>query len=269
LLIGGDIDMLFCGKSDLGMKRSLNEDNFYISELCANLLLCVICDGMGGANGGEVASMLAVSTFADYIKENLAPYIIEGDGGARYDASVSKVNHEELLSAAASQTNDAVRKRSNADSTLEGMGTTLIAALFVNRTVYAVNVGDSRLYHINNGALIQKTHDHSYIQYLIDIGQITHEEAAVSPYRNIITRAIGAESSLKSDTYMFDFDSGFVLMCSDGLYNFTEDKYITEIINKVTDYDSLQNTVNKMIDNANLNGGRDNITIIIVKAETS
>jgi len=255
--------MLYVGKSDIGKHRSENQDTFVTLRLCQNLVLCVICDGMGGVNGGRIASELAITAFVDYARDVFAPYLNLVTNLFDYNAMLmSGVDMSEILIKATSAANTTIRQRSAFERKLEGMGTTLVAAVFIDDILYIANVGDSRLYVLKE-KFEQITHDNSMIQYFIDTGQISSaEEASKSPYRNMLSRAVGAEDSIETDIYMLDFESGTVLMCSDGLYNFAKiDNFIPLI------EDSLELAADKLIDEANNNGGGDNITVVLVKKD--
>ena len=261
--------MLFFGKSDVGKTRAVNEDNFITIKLCENLLLCAICDGIGGHKGGDIASELAIIAFTDYIKTHLCPFIAEDKNVFDMNAALLfNVDIEDVLIKAVSAANTTIRQRSAYDAKLKDMGTTLIAALIIDNTLYAANVGDSRLYYIGDEGVSQLTHDHSYVQYLIDTSQITPEEALKNKYRNVITRAVGTNSFLETDPdiYKLEFTSGFLLMCSDGLYNYSEPEKFGDFLKNVTDIDTLNSAVSELVENANTNGGRDNITVIVVKS---
>ena len=261
--------MLFFGKSDVGKVRAVNEDSFTIVEFCMNLLLCIICDGMGGYEGGEIASELAVIAFTDYIKTHLSLYINSDknifDSAAAQDAGL---DIGDILSKAVSAANTTVRQRGTHERKLKDMGTTLVAALIVDNNIYAANVGDSRLYLIDNDEMKQITHDHSLVQHLIDSGEITAEEALKHRYRSVLTRVVGLDTFVDTDTdiFRFEFNSGFILMCSDGLYNYFTPEQYGEFLKDVTDIDKLTSAVDKLVDNANKGGGKDNITVIVIKS---
>ena len=254
--------MLYVGKSDIGKQRSENQDNFITLKLCENIVLCVICDGLGGVNGGKIASELAIAAFVDYSKDTFAPYINTVTDVFNYNAMLfDGFDVGEILVKATEIANTTLRQRGAFERKLAGMGTTLIAALFIDDFLYIANVGDSRLYILNENNFAQITHDHSFSQYLVDIGKLTPEEAIYNPNRNRLLRAVGAESTVETDIYKLDFISGTVLMCSDGLYNFVE---INDFIQNIEN-DSLEDVADKMIEEANFNGGGDNITVILVK----
>ena len=260
--------MLFFGKSDVGKVRSVNEDNFIAIEMCENLLLCVICDGLGGHKGGEIASDIAILTFSDYVKMHLRPFINPGEN--MFDMNTAllfNVNIEEILIKAVSAANSTICQRSDDDNMLKDMCTTLTAALIIDNTLYAANVGDSRIYLISDDKMNQITHDHSFAQALIDTGKSTIEEAAKSPYSNRLTRVVGRDSFIETDTdiYILELNSSSILMCSDGLYNYSEPDQYSEFLKDVTDIDTLTSAVDNLVESANSNGGKDNITVIVIK----
>ena len=261
--------MFFFGMTDIGRKRATNQDNFLTRRLCDDVLLFILCDGMGGTNGGNIASSLATTTFADYIESEMASYI--GEDGVLKD--IDNLDPEALLHSAASAANKTVFKRSRENSDLSNMGTTLVGALVFEKTMYIVNVGDSRLYSCSQGNLEQLTHDHSYVQMLVDMQRITKEEAATNPRRNILTRAVGTENRVESDVTVLDLPEGevFFLLCSDGLYSFLSEENMCDIIESAPECDEddyeeeLSAKVHRLIDLANEGGGGDNITAILIK----
>ncbi len=262
--------MYFYGKTDIGKKRQTNQDNFLTMRICDNVTLFVLCDGMGGTNGGNIASQLAVRTFSDYIEKKIS----EKTDSETDICDIENVNFTAVLNEAVSAANSAVYARARENSELTNMGTTIVAALVANNTVHIANIGDSRLYKLASKTITQLTHDHSYVQMLVDMGQITKEEAQTNPRRNILTRALGTEGSVEADisTTELPTKGGYLLLCSDGLYNFLTEENIVKIIHKKSrtydsdDYDAeLAYKAEKLIDTANRNGGGDNITIILIK----
>ena len=264
--------MYFFGKSDIGRKRATNQDNFRTVRLCDNCCLCVVCDGMGGASGGNIASEIAVKFFTDHVRRAFDRIPVR-DGQAAIDPDADRDTVASLLRAAADKANAAVWSRSLEDRGLAGMGTTLIAALIVGNALFILNVGDSRLYQITESAIRQLTRDHSYLQYLLDSGQLSPEQAQDAPIRNIITRSLGTEETVQSDIYLTHLSgSGFILLCSDGLSSYVDEEEIADtvnapcIINEVTDNDyELEDKVERLIEMANECGGSDNITVILLK----
>ena len=261
-------NMYFCGKTDIGMKRETNQDNFLTVRICDNVLLLVLCDGMGGTNGGNIASSLAARVFADSIEDAVNANIKFN----LYDTSSTPP--DKLLFNAVSSANTAVFRRARANSELANMGTTLVAALIVDDKMYIANVGDSRIYLISKKKITQLTHDHSYVQMLVDIGRITKEEAIDNPRKNILTRAVGIEPSVEADVIESEIPpkGSYLLLCSDGLYNFIMEEDIKQIVLKKLktvssdDFElELDQKTDILIDTANENGGGDNITAILTR----
>ncbi len=251
--------MIYFGKTDIGKLRKGNQDSFGIYEIGEDALLLAVCDGMGGAVGGEEASRRSLEAFSDEIKEVLLPRVKDGvldsDG----------VDLKLLLENAVSCANKAVFDEAKNRPELSGMGTTLVALLYTSKGVYSVNIGDSRMYRICGSEIEQLTHDHSYVQYLVDIGKLTLDEAKNSSNRNIIMRAVGTEEEIKADIEMVetDFkDDTYFLLCSDGLTGMVHDEDICKIISGDGE---PEKKVLSLIDAANANGGADNITVVLLK----
>lgn len=256
--------MQFFGKSDTGKKRRENQDSFITEQLYENAVLCLVCDGMGGANGGSIASSMACREFTKHVKKKLSD--IKQQDQVRFDDKNPEA--EKLLKRAVTLTNTAVFKKALKEKELEGMGTTLVSALIIDGKLYITNIGDSRLYLVNKDEIKRLTRDHSYVQTLVDLGQLTPEEAEKNPHKNIITRAIGTQKKVEPDLFFKDLSEGdveYILMCSDGLTNFVEEKEIHGIIKES---ESLESACNILIDKANENGGGDNITAVLIKLDT-
>lgn len=245
------------GKTDVGIKRKNNQDSYAVVEK-AEYTLAVVCDGMGGARGGNVASDTAVRTFCKAVRESFALQPSEG-----YDEQ----EIEDLLKEAVSEANAEVYRKATEDSDLEGMGTTLVAVLLCSAGQFAVNVGDSRLYVQNGTSFGALTKDNSFIRYLLDKGLVTPEEALVHPNRNIILRALGVNEEVEIDLYHIPpFER--LLLCSDGLYNMLSQ----EDMSAVTDgsysgkrrLPGFRARVAELIKRANQNGGTDNITAVLI-----
>ncbi len=241
------------GLTDVGRTRATNQDSFRIDKLSDSSVLCTVCDGMGGANGGNEASEIAVNVFNTHVLGSL-----EQQHGI---VNLNKSQIRRMLMSAIDAANTSVFNKSNSDPMLYGMGTTLVSALITEEFIYAVNVGDSRIYGQNEGELIQLSKDHSYVQYLVDEGVIRPEDAENHPQKNIITRAIGTTNYVQADYFEFytnDFKK--LLLCSDGLSNYASNSDITEIIISA---DGLEERVHKLIEGANNGGGGDNITAVL------
>lgn len=246
------------GKTDIGAKRKNNQDSF-ATVTKGDYLLAVVCDGMGGARGGNVASETAVRGFCNTVRDAFAK-----------DPPEDEQAVEDLLTQAVNDANTEVYRKAAEDSELEGMGTTLVAVLLCDAGNYAVNVGDSRLYLQKNGEFTQITKDNSFIQYLLDKGLVSPEEAATHPNRNIILRALGVNEEVGCDLYSIpDFDR--LLLCSDGLYNMIPAEELSALMDgsysgkrRAPGY---RTRLGEMIRRANFYGGNDNITAVLLGTE--
>lgn len=236
--------MVYCGKSDIGKKRRVNEDSFYTGVI-NNVLLCVVSDGMGGANGGSVASSLAVRGVVSTFEE----------------LSAASQDYSCILMTAVARANDAIYSMSREDEALSGMGTTIVACVVTKEDVLAVNVGDSRLYIAGRSGMRQVTKDHSLLQTLLDSGRLSPSEVDSYPNKNIITRALGIDIEVDADFFEQKHEGRQILMCSDGLYNFLKNDKIHEIIMSNEPDKALE----LLIDQANEAGGGDNITAVLIK----
>ena len=239
--------MIYCGKSDVGKKRPNNQDSFDTTLLPDGSCLLTVCDGMGGASGGNVASSLACSVYTEQIKLGYS----------------EEVSCGELMKKAAAAANTAVFEAAQKDESLKGMGTTLVSALIrPNGNTSVLNVGDSRLYISQNGSLFQITHDHSYVQYLVDKGQMTLRQARSSSVRNIITRSIGNEPETNPDLFELTLIPGqIILLCSDGLTNNIEPERLSQTVTEMKAEPTI--VADTLIALANEGGGTDNITVIL------
>lgn len=236
------------GLSDVGCVRELNEDCFCVHgfDEGEGKGFCVLADGMGGHNAGEVASQNAVKFVAEELQS------ISGT-----DEIPRKLN-EAIISA-----NEKIYKMSCENVIHSGMGTTIVIAYIAEDAAYLANVGDSRAYAIRGNEIVQITTDHSMVAELLMNGMITEEEARCHPQRNIITRAVGTDSKVKADVFEYDFSPGDILvMCSDGLSAMLDDKEIYDIVNNEN---TSKDTVKKLIEAAKDMGGIDNITVICIR----
>lgn len=249
--------MLFYGSTDVGMKRAVNQDNFIIRKYSDDVITAVVCDGMGGTSGGNIASVIAAESFQKELDNCESTY--------RLFAGLGDEEIEHILTSAAEEANLAVYKAGKADISLNGMGTTLVGCLATPNRIYTVNVGDSRMYMDAGEGLFQVTHDHSYVQYLVDIGEISKEEARVSRRKNLIMRAIGTERTVNVDFFVTEYDgSAVLLLCSDGLTNHVEEAEIERIMKSAYSEKGIQESCEKLIADANSRGGLDNITAVAI-----
>ena len=257
--------MICVGNSDIGMVREVNQDTYILRKYSEKTCLCVLCDGMGGASGGETASRIAAETFASVIDEFITPFIGQKSKGFSVN-DVKKTMKRALMKA-----NEAVYTEARKSPNLRGMGTTLVSALVINNTVFCLNVGDSRMYLMKGTRIKQVTKDHSYVQHLIDLGRITKDDEQYALNKNIITRAVGTEITVDPDIFKTVVAEGtFILLCSDGLCNFVNDETICDIVSsdfvsRSIDEIGLGIRARKLIDTANNNGGADNITVALIK----
>ncbi len=250
--------MKYGGKTDVGVKRKYNQDSFAVFSK-DNYFGAVVCDGMGGANGGNIASSIAVKTFVHVIKKAFAAHNADN-----YTETEVKC----LLRSAVDTANLEVYKRSLTDDDLRGMGTTLVAVVVCLCGTFAVNVGDSRIYRQDGGTMYQVSTDHSFVQYLIEKGEIRPDEALIHPNKNIILRALGVNERVAGDYYRIDrYDR--LLLCTDGLTNHVSDERIGEIISGayMAKKPSYKQRVDRLISEANQAGGTDNITAVLLAGE--
>ncbi len=238
--------MKIAGRSDIGLVRSSNQDNYLIIENKGGNTLALVCDGIGGAKAGDVASLMVIK----YIGEAFS-------STERFNSSTSaKLWIEKLLH----QANDEVFSSTLTNSDYEGMGTTLVGALFVEDEILIANVGDSRAYVLYNDILKQVTTDHSLVNDLVRTGQIEVQEAQSHPQRNILTNALGVVSNLKVDIFNIKHAKK-ILLCSDGLSGYVSKDVIYDIISKD---EALETMLSKLITAANDAGGYDNTTGIVI-----
>ena len=233
--------------TDVGQKRKMNQDYVFASaDPVGNLPnLFVVADGMGGHNAGDYASSHAVGTVVDEIRQDA-------------DFNPIKVIRHAIESA-----NTEIITQAQNDENLRGMGTTMVVATIVGHYAYVANVGDSRLYLVNQ-QILQVTKDHSLVQEMVRMGEINAEQARNHPDKNIITRALGAERTVDIDFFDLKLERGnVILMCSDGLSNMVEDSQIREIISDTEK--NLEEKGKILISEANRNGGKDNIAVVLIE----
>ncbi len=236
---------------DPGRARSNNEDSVAIDEVAT---LAVLADGMGGYNAGEVASNMATN----FIHTELGRWLREASAQAS-DAEVRRA-----MDICVDNANRAIFNAANANPQYAGMGTTLVVAVFRENRLLVGHVGDSRAYRLRNGRLQQITRDHSLLQEQIDAGLITPEQAAFSANKNLVTRAVGVEDTVLLETHQHEVLPGdLYLLCSDGLSDMLDDAGIAQLLQGD---DSLEQTSRTLIDAANDAGGKDNISVILVRA---
>ncbi|MFT9055834.1 MAG: Stp1/IreP family PP2C-type Ser/Thr phosphatase [Ethanoligenens sp.] len=234
------------GKTDVGKVRKTNQDDYAYGYLPDGAVWAVVCDGMGGANGGSVASSMAVRAITDSIQK-------------QYTGQADAASVRALLFDALSDANTQVHVKARQDISLYGMGTTVVACIATADVLFVAHAGDSRAYLLDAQAT-QLTRDHSVVQEMVESGQLTAEEARNHPNKNIITRALGVEPSLKIDFGEHAFPKGAgVLLCSDGLSNLVEDETFVQAMRE-----DLEGAAEKLTALANEKGGTDNITVVMI-----
>ena len=237
------------GLTDPGCVRKQNQDAFRIEQLDPGALLCVVCDGMGGAKSGNVASSLAAEVFVEEIRRNW----VTGMSSDRIDL---------MLKNAVKLANFTVYDQAAQIEEFSGMGTTLVAALIRDSRATLVNVGDSRVYGIDRDGIRLLTKDHSFVQMMVDRGDLTPEAAKSYPGKNLITRAIGTEPMVMCDIYHREVSKGdYLLLCSDGLSNVMDDQ---EILFEVVHGVNKQYCCQRLLSIAKNRGAPDNVTSVLV-----
>lgn len=235
-------------KSDTGIVRKQNQDSCKTGKFDEKTVWAVVCDGMGGANGGSIASATAVEEISKYISEN-------------YELDFDEDSIKHLLADAATAANNAIYAKSVSCQELSGMGTTLVAAIVKENKLYIIHAGDSRACLITDESFIQLTQDHSIVQEMVDMGEITPEQARVHPKKNIITRALGVEPRIRLDFTVSDFPENSIFMiCTDGLTNYLSPERMVELYKKF----SGDKLTEALVTEANEQGGGDNITVVTI-----
>jgi len=248
------------GKSDTGQKRKNNEDYFLVES---DLGFMIVADGMGGHAAGEVASKLASTLCTEQLKRSLrtghVPVFYHVPQNSELDP------RSIILGDCVKFSNNAVFEASQRNSKNKNMGTTLVAALWLDDKLAVAHVGDSRLYQFRNNELTQITTDHSFVQEQIDKGLIKPEDAEKSDMKNLLTRSIGIEDDVQVDiTEILIQPDDFILLCSDGLTKMLDNSQIATVFNTETDPNTI---VSRLIEEANNKGGQDNVTAVVAKVE--
>ena len=234
--------------TNMGRKRKINQDYVYSSEQPVGNLpnLFLVADGMGGHNAGDYASQVAVETIVESAADS------------------PETDPLRILDGAIQSANRRIRELAASSPLLEGMGTTVVAASCAGDRLYVANVGDSRLYVVNHFEIKQITRDHSWVEEMVRRGGIGREEARNHPDKNIITRAVGADDTVKADFFSVRLEEDDeILMCTDGLTNMLEDEEIRMILDGARD---IVEKAQELVQAANDNGGRDNISVILIES---
>lgn len=241
--------MHYWALTDPGEARSQNQDSYLIESLDRHTLLCVVCDGMGGAKSGNVASTLAADVFTQEIKRT-------------WTSDMDTDRLDQMLEAAVKLANFTVHDQSQQFPEFDGMGTTLVALLIQGKKATIVNVGDSRAYLVDDHGILQVTTDHSLVQMMIARGELTPEKAKHYPGKNLITRAIGTETHVACDIFHRRVEKGSCfLLCTDGLSNLVDDQ---EILFEVAHGQDRAQCCQRLLDIVKKRGAPDNVTAVLV-----
>lgn len=237
------------GLTDPGNVRQQNQDSFCVTRLMDNVLLAVVCDGMGGARSGNVASRLACEVFTEEVKRS-------------FSAEMTQNEAEQVLRNAANLANISVYEQSLLSEEYKGMGTTLVAALVYERFTLVLNIGDSRAYFVNADGVQCITTDHSVVEMMVQRGELTPEEAKNHPNKNLITRAVGTGAQVFADVFRAELSEGdCLLLCTDGLSNQMADQEILfEVVHGARKDDCCQ----RLLEIAKERGAPDNVTSVLI-----
>ena len=243
--------MKFYGQTDKGKVRKENQDSFVLEKLDNGIIVAVICDGMGGANAGRIASDSAVSAFMEHLLPELE--------------KEPEADMQKLVTEAAAYANSTVYRRSIREKACRGMGTTMVGTIVRGDEATVFNIGDSRAYLRNGLDFTRITRDHSLVEELVQSGEITSEEARVHPKKNLITRALGIGPEVKCDIFESDFPAkARIILCSDGLSNLIPDDELFEHCRKSREPRTLCHALMKK---ALSRGAPDNVTVIAIEHE--
>lgn len=232
--------------TDVGRQRNMNQDYVFSTVKPVGNLpnLFIVADGMGGHKAGDIASKFSVNTFIDCVKNSVSSKPVQ------------------IMSDAINHTNEELLKLASTSEDYRGMGTTFVVAVIYGRSMYVANIGDSRLY-LADRELKQVTRDHSYVEEMVQMGTLNREDARTNEYKNVITRALGGAENVIPDFFEIEIeDNSRILMCTDGLTNMVTDKEIESVM---SDHDDIMNKADKLVMMANQNGGKDNISVIIIE----
>lgn len=243
--------MKFVSKTDIGLVRTENQDRVWAGYIKNDIIMAIVCDGMGGENAGGVASEMTMDIFSDRMQK-----------GFRNDIDANSIRNLMITSIEAANTL-VYEKADNPD--MQGMGTTCVAVVIKGHRAYIINVGDSRAYCISkDGGINQITKDHTMVRMLVEQGKISEDEVQEHPQRNYITRAVGAKKNISVDYFEIDITSiDKILLCSDGLSGYLNEEQILEVISRY----EINEASDELINKANEHGGYDNITVVLISNE--
>ncbi len=242
------VNMRVWGITDTGLVRKENQDAYHLQSV-ADYTVAAVCDGMGGTNGGQVASSIGVRVFSEEMEKAL-------------HKGMSADQIQQAMAYGISLANDAIRREADAHAELRRMGTTLVGAVCWDTMAVVCNIGDSRAYRISRNGIHQITKDHSLVEDMVENGEITPDEARRHPNRNLITRALGPDAVAQSDGFQIPWKKGeFILLCSDGLVNTVTDQ---EILFEIIHSDQLDSCLDRLMAVAKTRGAPDNVTAVLL-----
>jgi len=260
----GEMRLQCVGMTDVGNTRDHNEDDFYLSH--DDEALCIVADGMGGHRSGEVASAMAIKTIVEYYRETMPREGLNGQelSSTRTDEGEVDLNERRLVQAIQAA-NSAVFEAASSNEVYRGMGTTIVSGYFTHRGVYLAHIGDSRAYRFREGDLEQRTNDHSLANEYVEMGILSADDVEFFPYKNVITRACGLSEEVEVAAHFEEVEEGDVyLFCTDGLTDMVATERIEELLEQKAD---LEDLCRQLVEEANENGGEDNITLVLARAD--
>lgn len=243
--------MEFVAKTDVGLRRSNNEDSYFAKKYSDEISLYVVADGLGGYEGGEIASRLLTIKMSRYFEEHL-------NDDLKDESIVS-----DILLTALDKINGEIYKMEKSSPKYNGMGTTIVLVAVIYNKVYYLSVGDSRLYYISNdrNSIKQITEDDTYVNTLLKTNAIEQKDVENHPQKHVLTKAIGVFKDVKTELHVLNESSGYLLLCTDGLTNMLDNEAILQVLQMK----KFENTADEYIKKANENGGVDNTTVVVIK----
>lgn len=243
--------MEFVAKTDVGLRRSNNEDSYFAKKYSDEVSLYIVADGLGGYEGGEIASRLLTIKMSRYFEEHL-------NDDLKDESIVS-----DILLTALDKINGEIYKMEKSSPKYNGMGTTIVLVAVIYNKVYYLSVGDSRLYYISNdrNSIKQITEDDTYVNTLLKTNAIEQKDVENHPQKHVLTKAIGVFKDIKTELHALNETSGYLLLCTDGLTNMLDNEAILQVLQMK----KFENTADEYIEKANENGGVDNTTVVVIK----
>jgi serine/threonine protein phosphatase 1 len=243
--------MEFVAKTDVGLRRSNNEDSYFAKKYSDEVSLYIVADGLGGYEGGEIASRLLTIKMSRYFEEHL-------NDDLKDESIVS-----DILLTALDKINGEIYKMEKSSPKYNGMGTTIVLVAVIYNKVYYLSVGDSRLYYISNdrNSIKQITEDDTYVNTLLKTNAIEQKDVENHPQKHVLTKAIGVFKDIKTELHALNETSGYLLLCTDGLTNMLDNEAILQVLQMK----KFENTADEYIKKANENGGVDNTTVVVIK----